>query len=124
MRPSLEQIGRFEPDRARQRFIDGFRPEHTWKIKAGQRLAGCVALGPGDDGVLWLDHFYISPDLQGCGLGDAVIRHLLAEVDAAAATARLSVLIESSANRFYPRYGFIETHREAFDIFYARPARP
>ena len=124
MRPSLEHIGRFDPERARQRFIDSFRPKYTRKIEIGGSIAGCVALGPGKGGVLLLDHFYIAPDHQRRGLGDAVMRRLLAEVDAARAAVRLSVLRESSANRFYPRYGFIETCREAFEVYYQRPARP
>lgn len=32
MRESLERIGRFDPDRARRRFLDTFSPDHTFHI--------------------------------------------------------------------------------------------
>jgi len=122
MRPNLERVGRFEPQRARQRFIDGFRPDHTRRIEVDGKLAGCVAMGPAADGDLWLEHFYLFPEHQGCGLGAAVMARLMAEADAAGADVRLSVLTESPANRFYPRFGFVETHREPFDVYYRRAA--
>ena len=120
MRDSLERVGRFDPGRARQRLIESYRPAHTRLILVGDDLAGCVALGPDQGGHLWLEHFYLAPGFQGQGLGGEVLEHLLAEADAAGATVSLSVLIESPANRFYLRFGFVETHREAFDIYYRR----
>lgn len=120
MRESLERVGRFDPVRARQRLVDSFRPEHTRLILVGDERAGCVALGPGAGDDLWLEHFYLAPAFQGQGFGGAVLNRLLAEADATDATVRLSVLIESPANRFYLRFGFVETHREAFDIYYCR----
>ena len=39
MRESLERIGRFDPDRARQLFLDGFEPAQTQHIEAdGERI--------------------------------------------------------------------------------------
>ena len=122
MRESLERVGRFDPVRARQRLVDSFRQEQTRLILVQGELAGCVALGPGPDGDLWLEHFYLAPEFQGHGLGGAVLARLLAESDEANAAIRLSVLIESAANTFYPRFGFVETHREEVDIFYRRAA--
>ena len=121
MRESLERVGRFDLARARQRLVDTFRPDHTRLIVVKGALAGCVALGPGPDGDLRLEHFYIAPLLQGQGLGAGVMGLLMAEAEAVRAAVRLSVLIESPANRFYPRFGFIETHREAYDVYYWRP---
>ena len=122
MRPSLERVGRFDPARARQRFIDGFRPDHTRRVEVDGTLAGCVAMGRAADGDLWLEHFYLFPEHQGRGLGEAVMRRLMDEADASGAPVRLSVLVESPANRFYPGFGFVETHREGVDIYYRRPA--
>ena len=122
MQESLERVGRFDLGRARQRLVDSFRPEHTRLILVDDELAGCVALGPGPEDNLWLEHFYLGSRFQGQGLGGAVLEHLLAETDAVGATVSLSVLIESPANRFYVRFGFVETRREAFDIYYRRPA--
>lgn len=122
MRENLERVGRFSPERARQWFIDGFRPDCTRWIEVAGELAGCVAVGEAADGDLWLDHFYLFPAHQGRGLGEAVIRRLMAEADGAGKAVRLNVLVDSPANRFYLRHGFVETGREGVDIHYRRPA--
>lgn len=43
MRESLERIGRFDPERAAQRFRSTFRPDDTRLIRVGNAMAGCVA---------------------------------------------------------------------------------
>ncbi len=92
MRPSLERIGRFDPERARARFRDTFRPKHTRLIlDLAERLTGCVAFGP-YDGALLLEHFYLVPEAQGRGVGSAVLRCLMSEADASAKAIRLDVL--------------------------------
>ncbi|MFZ3008472.1 MAG: GNAT family N-acetyltransferase [Phenylobacterium sp.] len=122
LRESLERVGRFTPERARARFIESFRPEHTRLIRVGGALAGCVAFGPRGPG--WeIEHFYLDPAFQGAGLGGAVMAALLAEADAAGREVRLTVLRDSDANRFYARFGFTELGREGVDILYRRPAR-
>ncbi|WP_332764859.1 GNAT family N-acetyltransferase [Phenylobacterium sp.] len=121
MRPSLERIDRFDPERARRRMVEQFRPEHTRLIWRGEAFAGCVAFGPDAPGWFRLEHFYIHPDHQGVGLGADVLASLLAESDAQALAVRLTVLQESAANRFYARFGFAETARDEVDIFYERP---
>jgi GNAT superfamily N-acetyltransferase len=123
MNGALEQIGRLDPVRSAARFHREFQPGVTRLIHRDGAFAGCVTAYPADDGDWVIEHFYLVPEHQGRGLGDTVIRRLLDEADAAGAAVRLSVLVESDANRFYPRYGFVETHREAFDIYYRRPAR-
>ena len=40
MRPSLEAIGRFSPERARERFLKGFDPADTTVIECGEEVAG------------------------------------------------------------------------------------
>ncbi|MFN3520875.1 MAG: GNAT family N-acetyltransferase [Phenylobacterium sp.] len=125
MRESLERIGRFDPDRAYRRMVDQYRPEHTRLIHTDDRLAGCVAMGPGTAGALRLEHFYLEPAIQGRGLGSAVLHALLAEADAAGTAVELSVVHESPAHRFYQRFGFVETGRDATDIYYRRaPSAP
>jgi hypothetical protein len=39
MRPSLEAVGRFDPDRARSRFLNNFCREATRKVEVDERLA-------------------------------------------------------------------------------------
>ena len=122
MRESLEAVGRFTPRRARARFVEGFRPEHTRLIFVGENLAGCVAFGP-REGAWEIEHFYLDPAFKGRGLGAAVMTALLSEADAARRPVILTVLRDSPANRFYARFGFTETGREGVDIFYRRPAK-
>jgi len=122
MRPSLEQVGRWHPDRARARFRAAFSPAVTRLILVDGALAGCVALRPATD-ALELDQFYLDPAYQGGGLGSAVLRRLLAEADAAAKPVVLTVLKDSDAIRLYERHGFVQTGAQTWDLFYRRPVR-
>lgn len=117
MRESLERIGRFDEQRARERFRGSFKPSQTRLIMVEGALAGCVALGPRDAGLL-LEHFYITPAEQGRGLGSAVLRRLLAEAEACRLPVRLGVLRASDAERFYRRHGFVMTGEDEWDIYY------
>jgi GNAT superfamily N-acetyltransferase len=119
MRPSLEQVGRWHPPRARNRFRAAFRPDETRLILVDGVLAGCVALKPQGD-ALELDTFYLDPRFQGGGLGSAVLRRLLDEADDAGKPVVLTVLKDSAAIRFYERHGFAYTGEEDWDLFYRR----
>ena len=123
MRPALERIGRFDPERARRRLTEQYRPEHTRMIWAGGAFAGCVAFAPHGPGRRMLEHFYLEPALSGQGIGTAVMAALMAEADAEGCAVVLTVVRESDANRLYPRFGFAETGRDEVDIFYERAAR-
>jgi GNAT superfamily N-acetyltransferase len=119
MRPDLERLGRFDEHRVRQRFRDAFVERHLSIILTGGRFAGCVALRPTADGH-WLEHFLITPELQGHGLGSAVLRSLLARTDAGGALVRLNVLQGSVARRLYERHGFTVESEDAVDVFMVR----
>lgn len=123
MRESLERIGRFDERRAFERFRGSFRPQYTRLIIADGALAGCVAVGPADGGLL-LEHFYIAPERQGRGFGSGVLRRLLDEADDAGLPIRLSVLQQSEAGRFYARHGFTVTGEDEWDVYYERRPRP
>ena len=120
MRPALERIGRFDPDRARRRLTEQYRPQFTRLIWAGEAFAGCVAFAPHGPGRRMLEHFYLEPAMSGRGIGSAVMAALMVEADAEGATVVLTVVRESDANRLYPRFGFLETGRDEVDIFYER----
>ncbi|MFF0093043.1 GNAT family N-acetyltransferase [Streptomyces canus] len=122
MRPDLERLGRFDEHRVRQRFRDAFVERHMSIIMAEGRFAGCVALRPAADGH-WLEHFFIAPELQGLGLGSAVLRSLLARTDADGDPVRLNVLQGSAARRLYERYGFVVESEDAVDVFMVRGPR-
>lgn len=121
MRPSLERLGRFDPQRARSRLRATFRPEHTWSIELDGQRVGFYALRP-DGGGLRLDHLYLRPDASGQGLGGQVLRRILDEADRLGLPVRVGALRGSDSNRFYRRHGFVQTGEGEWDIDYLRPA--
>lgn len=121
MRPHLERIGRFQPERARSRFREAFDPAHMRLIAIDGAFAGCVSL-KAEAGFYELGQFYLAPEHQGRGTGGAILARLLAETDAAGLPVRLNVLKQSPAARLYERHGFVRTHEEEWDVFYERPA--
>lgn len=108
MRPSLEAIGRFNPERARQRFVNEFESEHTRLIFDKNRLIGCFALLPRKDH-LHLSHFYLHPDMQGKGIGRLVMKDILGAATALKLPIKLITLNESPAIGFYKALGFAVT---------------
>ena len=123
MRPSLEQLGRFNLQRARARLLDEFVAEHTVAIYHQQQLAGFYVLEPAASGK-HLRHFYLLPEQSGQGLGSAVITDLNSAADLGLYVITLGALLGSAANRFYQRHGYVETHRDEWDIYYARVPAP
>lgn len=121
MRASLERIGRFNLERARQRFLSSYEPGHTRHILADGRRVGFVVLRP-YQGELLLDHLYVRPSAQGRGIGAAVLQHVFAQADAARLPLRVGALRESDSNRFYERHGFVLVERSEWDNHYLRPA--
>jgi GNAT superfamily N-acetyltransferase len=124
MRDSLARLGRFDEDRARERFRRAFRPVETRLILVEDGvLAGCVTFASAGEAMA-IDNFYLFPERQGRGLGSAILDALLAEADAAGLPVRLGVLRERGANRFYMRRGFEVIGEEEWDINYERPPAP
>jgi len=121
MRESLERLGRFDPQRARDRFLAGFDPALTRHILVDGERVGFVVVRQQDDGLL-LDHLYLLPYAQGRGIGAAVMVEVLARADASRLPVRVGALRESDANRFYLRHGFELVGRGEWDNFYRRPA--
>ncbi|WP_326767218.1 GNAT family N-acetyltransferase [Streptomyces sp. NBC_01591] len=119
MRPDLERLGRYDEHRVRQRLRDVYAPEHSSLVVVDGEFAGCVTLRPVEDG-LWLENFYLSPALQGRGIGTAVLRTLLARADKEGVTVRLDVLQGSAARALYERHGFTEERQDPIDVFMVR----
>lgn len=126
MRESLERIGRFDPTRARERFLTGFAPEATQHILWHGARVGFYVVKPaeGDGPWLLLDHLYIQPGHQGHGIGAAVLSHVFALADATGQPLRVGALKGSDSNRFYQRHGFVLVEQGEFDNYYARLAQP
>src|SRR5262245_58526885 len=117
MRDSLERIGRFDPMRARERFLSGFSPEHTRHIELNGERIGFFVVRPQGQGLL-LDHLYIHPRHQSKGIGAAVLAQVLAEADATGLQVRVGALRGSESNRFYARHGFVQVEQGEFDNYY------
>lgn len=117
MRESLEAIGRFDPARARSRFIDGFDRTATRKIEIGGRLIGFYVLKDKGDH-LYLDHLYVHPDFQGNGLGASVLKSVIALAQERNLSLRLGALRGSRSNRFYLAQGFVQTGESEWDLYY------
>ena len=117
MRESLERIGRFDAARARERFRSSFEAHATWRILVDGAFAGCVALKDEGD-ALRVDHFYLVAAAQGHGLGSAVLTHLVAQAQAVGKPLRVAALVQSDANRFYQRHGFVPVSKSEWDIDY------
>ena len=124
MRESLERIGRFDAQRARDRFLAGFDPALTRHVLADGERVGFVVVRPCDDGLL-LDHLYLLPRAQHRGTGAAVLAEVLARADASRLPVRVAALRGSDANRFYARHGFELVEEGEWDNHYRRdpPAR-
>jgi ribosomal protein S18 acetylase RimI-like enzyme len=86
-------------------------------IRTESGLAGCVAVLD-LAGHREIHSFYLEPWAQGRGLGRAVLDAILAERPDL--PARLEVLKESPAARFYERAGFVRTGESDFDLLYER----
>ncbi|MEU8423000.1 GNAT family N-acetyltransferase [Micromonospora sp. NPDC048835] len=119
LRADLERLGRYDAQRVRQRLRDGFAPAYTWVVEVGGGLAGCVALRPAAD-AHWLEHFYLAPQLQGSGIGTAILRDLLRRCDRDGTLVRLNVLRGSPARRLYERHGFTLDDEDPVDVFMVR----
>ncbi|RDU98145.1 GNAT family N-acetyltransferase [Trinickia dinghuensis] len=119
MRESLERIGRFDPQRARERFLAAFDPALCRFIEADGVKVGFVLIRPQDDHWL-LDHLYVAPEHQGKGIGATVLRRIFADADAQRMPIRVGALRGSDSNRFYRRYGFVQTGEAEWDIYYVR----
>lgn len=122
MRESLERVGRFDPQRARERLSRGFQPAHTRHILRDGELVGFVVVVPRERDWL-LDHLYIHPSAQGQGIGGWVLEQVLREADAQHRPVHVTALKHSDANRFYQRHGFELQAEGEWDLYYLRPAR-
>ena len=121
LRPDLERLGRFDPDRVRKRFLSAFDPGVTQVVLVGGQEAGSIAVRP-EEGSLWIEHFYLRAECQGKGIGSLVLR---SELDASHGDRpfRLNVLRGSRAQALYERHGFVVESEDAVDVFMVRHPR-
>lgn len=117
MRPSLEAVGRFDPDRARNRFLGAFVAADTKVIYRDNAPAGFFVVRDRDDH-LYLDHLYIDPKYQGTGMGRGIVDLIKADARTRQMPIRLMALNGSPANGFYQSCGFEMTDQDDLDTQY------
>lgn len=123
MRPSLEKIGRFDPIRARERFLSTFDPDQTRHIVCDGQRVGFLVVKTQADHVL-LDHLYIDPAHQSRGIGSRVLAHVFLDADEKQLPVKVGALKESASNPFYLRNGFVLIEQADWDNSYLRsPAK-
>lgn len=120
MRPDLERLGRYDPERVRRRFLDAFTTAHTRVIQHAGVDVGLVAVRPDADAV-WIEHFYLDPARQGQGIGGWALAQIL-RTDTDGRPFRLNVLQGSPARRLYERHGFALENEDPIDLYLMRPA--
>jgi GNAT superfamily N-acetyltransferase len=84
----------------------------AWVAEADGRLAGLVVLVPGPDHLL-LENVAVDPARQGIGVGSALLRFADGRARALGLPAvnlyTNALMTENIA--YYPRHGYVETHR-------------
>jgi GNAT superfamily N-acetyltransferase len=123
MKDSLMALGRFDPIRARERFLSGFEPGCTRQIFQNACLVGFWVLKP-QEPVWLLDHLYVLPSHQGQGIGAQILAHLFTQADQAGKALRLGALKGSRSNDFYFRHGFVKVGEGEWDIYCERQPTP
>lgn len=145
MRESLQRLGRYDEQRARERLAKGFDPGATQHIVVDGQRVGFVVLKTLRH-ALRLDHLYIDPPFQGRGIGHAVLTAICADADARQLPIELVVLKYApsrsqataaprggagrpaqpdlpagrDAGRFYQRHGFAEVGEGEWDLDFLR----
>ncbi|SEK06311.1 Acetyltransferase (GNAT) domain-containing protein [Variovorax sp. OK605] len=119
MRPSLERVGRFDPERSRERLSAGFVVPYMHHIVLdGEQRVGFVTLKPEGSDALRLDHLYLRTGFQGLGIGEWVLEWAKAQAREQQRDIALTALVKSDANRFYLRHGFVLEGEEGVDLHY------
>jgi len=117
MRESLDNVGRFDAERARMRFTDSFSVSDTKKVLLNNELVGCYVLKHTGE-CLYLDHLYFYPKWQNLGMGGKILSLLKNRATEQGLSLRLGALKHSRANDFYKKHCFRYTHEEEWDCYY------
>lgn len=117
MKPSLEAIGRFDPIRAKNRFLESFKPENTSKVYFEGELAGFYVLNQ-NPGHMELAHLCIRPKYQNKGLGSYLINKVKNISSKIGLPIKLGALKQSESNAFYLSHGFTKVSEAEFDNYY------
>jgi GNAT superfamily N-acetyltransferase len=120
LRPGLERLGRFSPERARERLAADFVPQHARHVLWDGERVGYLNLQPEGEDALRLVHLYLDPAAQGRGIGSTAMRWVLQQADVAQRSLHVTALQGSRAVAFYLRHGFAEVAQDALDVHLVR----
>ncbi|WP_439690735.1 GNAT family N-acetyltransferase [Curtobacterium sp. SP.BCp] len=114
LRDDLTRLGVFDEIRVRSRMRDAWQPEWSRVVVVDGADVGSVTTRLDGD-TRWIEHLYLAPEVQGRGIGAAVLRAVLDEPHAG--PTRLNVLQGSAARRLYERLGFVSDEEDDVDVF-------
>ncbi len=99
-----------------------FDPEHTEIVQCnGQDVGRLTLLVTQDE--LFVDNIHVQPELQGRGIGGAVLRHVIARARREGRAVRLQCLRVNPAAKLYRRLGFVEQGQDATHFFLRLPSQ-
>jgi GNAT superfamily N-acetyltransferase len=112
--PYVAQTWGWDEDWQRDHFWSRFTPEGAQIVVFHGRDVGVFRVAEDEDAIL-LSQIFLLPEVQGRGIGTALIRSLLDRAFAQDLPVRLRVLRINPARRLYERLGFVavgetETH--------------
>jgi ribosomal protein S18 acetylase RimI-like enzyme len=113
----VERIGR-PPAPMTADYAEAIRAGSLWVAEDGSRIVGLLVLQPEADHLL-LDNVAVHPDAQGRGVGRLLL-HLAEERARAEGYAEVRLYTNEAMTEnlaYYPRHGYVETHRAVDDGF-------
>ncbi len=119
MEESLSRLGRFDRNRARQRFINGFDPPNSRHLLWNGERAGLIVVTRSAH-TITLENLYLYPRFHGLGIGSTALHALCLEADRAQHPIAVVVLKNSDAIRLYERFGFQFQRIDDVDCSYVR----
>jgi GNAT superfamily N-acetyltransferase len=122
MEESLSRLGRFNPVRARERFVKSFDPANSQHLLWNGERVGAIVVKRLADRIV-LENLYLYRRAHGKGIGSQALRALCDEADRSRKPIHVVVLKDSDAIRFYERFDFVHQATDDVDLSFARQPR-
>jgi GNAT superfamily N-acetyltransferase len=106
MRPYVEATWPSDAEREEYYRLNRFQQSETEIIQVDGEDAGRITITRRPECIV-LEEIHIAPQFQGRGIGQMLIRKLLAEADERRIPTELKVLKRNPAQKLYMRFGFV-----------------